>query len=172
MNYRQIADRVLGMLQKADGNDPSNGHLTMDNWEWPTGVALYGIYKTYQQSGDRSILDYLTGWYDDMLSRPEKPHRNVNTVAPVLTLLGDTELTIDAGTQYTEPGYTATDNCDGDIKHLVNVSGNVNIWSAGTYTITYTVECFKFGQDAPNGPIKRVRVFTVNEVEEDGRNGN
>jgi peptidoglycan/xylan/chitin deacetylase (PgdA/CDA1 family) len=60
-------------------------------------------------------------------------------VAPVLTLLGDTELTIDAGTQYTEPGYTATDNCDGDIKHLVNVVGNVNIWSAGTYTITYTV---------------------------------
>lgn len=59
--------------------------------------------------------------------------------APVLTLLGDMEITIDAGTQYTEPGYTATDNCDGDIKHLVNVSGNVNIWSAGTYTITYTV---------------------------------
>ena len=84
--YRQTADRVLGMLQRADGNDPSRGHLTMNNWEWPTGVALYGIYKTYQQSGDRAVLDYLTGWYDDMLSREEKPHRNVNTVAPVLTL--------------------------------------------------------------------------------------
>ena len=86
MNYRETADQVLGMLQRADGNDPSRGHLTMNNWEWPTGVALYGIYKTYQQSGDKSILDYLTSWYDDMLSRPEKPHRNVNTVAPVLTL--------------------------------------------------------------------------------------
>ena len=86
MDYQAIADRVLGMLQRADGNDPSRGHLTMNNWEWPTGVALYGIYKTYQQSGDGKILDYLAGWYDDMLSRPEKPHRNVNTVAPVLTL--------------------------------------------------------------------------------------
>ena len=85
-DYKAIADRVLGMLQRADGNDPSRGHLTMNNWEWPTGVALYGIYKTYQQSGDRSILDYLIGWYDDMLSREQKPHRNVNTVAPVLTL--------------------------------------------------------------------------------------
>ena len=84
--YKQTADRVLAMLQRADGNDPSRGHLTMNNWEWPTGVALYGIYKTYQQSGDQSILDYLTGWYDDMLSRETKPHRNVNTVAPVLTL--------------------------------------------------------------------------------------
>ena len=84
--YRQTADRVLAMLQRADGNDPSRGHLTMNNWEWPTGVALYGIYKTYQQSGDASILEYLKGWYGDMLSREQRPHRNVNTVAPVLTL--------------------------------------------------------------------------------------
>ena len=86
MEYKALADRVLGMLQRADGNDPSRGHLTMNNWEWPTGVALYGIYKTYQQSGDGAILDYLRSWYDDMLSRPEKPHRNVNTVAPALAL--------------------------------------------------------------------------------------
>lgn len=86
MDYHQTADRVLNMLKHADGNDPSRGHLTMNNWEWPTGVALYGIYKTYQQSGDRKILDYLISWYDDMLSREEKPHRNVNTVAPVLAL--------------------------------------------------------------------------------------
>lgn len=85
-NYKVIADKVLNMLQHADGNDPSSGHLTMNNWEWPTGVALYGIYKTYLQSGDKSILDYLTGWYDDMLCREQKPHRNVNTVAPLLTL--------------------------------------------------------------------------------------
>ena len=84
--YRETADRVLAMLKRADGNDPSRGHLTMNNWEWPTGVALYGIYKTYQQSGDRSILEYLVSWYDDMLSRAEKPHRNVNTVAPMLAL--------------------------------------------------------------------------------------
>ena len=87
MNYKEIMDRVLGMLQSADGNDPSDGHLTMDRWEWPTGVALYGIYKTWQQTGDGAILDYLAGWYDDQLSRPEPPHRNVNTVAPMLGLV-------------------------------------------------------------------------------------
>ena len=86
MDYQATAHKVLDMLKHADGNDPSRGHLTMNNWEWPTGVALYGIYKTYQQYGDKAILDYLIGWYDDMLSREEQPHRNVNTVAPVLTL--------------------------------------------------------------------------------------
>jgi len=87
MEYKEIMDRVLGMLKRADGNDPSEGHLTMDRWEWPTGVALYGIYKTWQQTGDRAILDYLSQWYDDQLSRPEPPHRNVNTVAPMLGLV-------------------------------------------------------------------------------------
>ncbi len=86
MDYKQIADRVLGMLQAADGNDNSRGHLTMNNWEWPTGVALYGIYKTYQQSGDLTILDFLGGWEHDIRHRETQPHRNVYTVAPVLTL--------------------------------------------------------------------------------------
>lgn len=85
MDYTELANRVLSMLKTEHGDDPSNGHLTMDNWEWPTGVALYGVYKTYQQSGDRAILDYLTAWYDRRLQM-EPPHRNVNTVAPVLAL--------------------------------------------------------------------------------------
>ncbi|MBQ9801970.1 MAG: hypothetical protein IJW51_02725 [Clostridia bacterium] len=41
----------------------------------------------------------------------------------------------------------------------------------GVYTITYTVDCLKFGENAPNGVIKRIRVFTVTAAEEDGRNG-
>lgn len=41
----------------------------------------------------------------------------------------------------------------------------------GVYTITYTVDALKFGERAPNGQIKRIRVFTVTAVEEDGRNG-
>ena len=81
MCHYEMAEKVLSVLRR-----PTDGPLTMNSWEWPTGVALYGIYKTYRQSGDKAILEYLTGWYDDMLSREEQPHRNVNTVAPVLTL--------------------------------------------------------------------------------------
>ena len=82
--------------------------------------------------------------------------------APVLTLVGDTEITIDAGTKYSEPGYTALDNCDGDITHLVNVSGNVNIWSAGTYTITYTVS------DAFGNTAMAIRTVIVKAVQNGG----
>ncbi len=86
MDYHEIAGRVLAMLQGADDSGPSRGHLTMDNWEWPTGVALYGIYKTWKQTGDKSVLSYLKAWYARMLAK-DAPHRNVNTVAPVLTLV-------------------------------------------------------------------------------------
>ena len=41
----------------------------------------------------------------------------------------------------------------------------------GVYTITYTVDCIKFGENAPNGIIKRIRVFSVDAVEDDGRGG-
>ena len=36
----------------------------------------------------------------------------------------------------------------------------------GVYTITYTVDCLKFGEKAPNGVIKRIRTFTVAAAEE------
>ena len=40
----------------------------------------------------------------------------------------------------------------------------------GVYTITYTVDAYKF-QKGPNGVIKRIRTFTVSDIEEDGRDG-
>ncbi len=85
MNYHALADRVLAVI-KNPGSDPNNATLNMNEWDWPTGVALYGIYKTWQQSGSKDALDYLKSWYGDMLSRTEKPHRNVNSVAPALAL--------------------------------------------------------------------------------------
>ena len=58
---------------------------------------------------------------------------------PTITLKGDASITIKAGNAYKEPGYTASDNIDGDITDKVEISGSVNIYHAGTYTLTYTV---------------------------------
>lgn len=58
---------------------------------------------------------------------------------PTITLKGDASITINAGDSYEEPGYTASDNIDGDITDKVEISGSVNIYHAGTYTLTYTV---------------------------------
>ncbi len=81
-----LSARVLDMLRRDHTDDPSAGHLTMDNWEWPTGVALYGIWKTYEQLGQPEVLQYLEAWYERRLAMPA-PHRNVNTVGPMLALI-------------------------------------------------------------------------------------
>ncbi len=74
---------------------------------------------------------------------------------PVLTLNGETQITVLAGTGYSDPGYTATDNCDGDITGKVVVAGGVDIYMPGTYTVTYTVA------DSYNNTVSAVRTVTV-----------
>jgi hypothetical protein len=59
-----------------------------------------------------------------------------DTVAPVLTLNGSSEVTLNIGDVYNEEGATATDGVDGDV--VVVVSGSVETSIAGVYTVTYT----------------------------------
>ena len=110
------------------------------------------IYTVSDSSGNKAEVRR-TIVYDD----PEPP---------VLTLSGDAEITINAGTKFVDPGYTAVDNCDGDINHLVTVSGSVNIWSAGTYTITYTVA------DSYGNSATATRKVNVKAVQTGGGGGN
>lgn len=61
-------------------------------------------------------------------------------VPPELKLKGDKTVTVTAGHKYVEPGYTATDNCDGDLTGKVAVTGNVDIYKPGYYTLIYSVK--------------------------------
>jgi unsaturated rhamnogalacturonyl hydrolase len=61
------------------------GIIDFEKWEWPQGVGLYGLFKYYQDSGDASYLEYLNSWYTRRLAEG-LPSRNVNTMAPMLTL--------------------------------------------------------------------------------------
>lgn len=67
--------------------------------------------------------------------------------APVLTLKGNSKITMTAGEKWKEPGYTAIDAVDGDLTDRVKTSGSVNNRTAGTYVLTYTV-ADQFGNTA------------------------
>lgn len=63
-----------------------------------------------------------------------------DTTLPVITLLGDAVMNLTVGDTFTEPGFTATDDVDGDITGNVVVGGDtVDTDTTGTYTITYNV---------------------------------
>ena len=63
----------------------------------------------------------------------------VDTILPVITLLGDNPVSIKVGSTYTDAGATASDNYDGDLTSSITTVNNVNLNTVGTYTVTYNV---------------------------------
>lgn len=63
----------------------SNSHMDFTNWEWPTGVGIYGLFKYYKISKKEKYLHYMFEWFDKHLEQGLPP-KNVNSVAPLLTL--------------------------------------------------------------------------------------
>ena len=60
-------------------------NIDIDQWEWPQGVGLFGMYLTYRNCRDSQILDWIIGWFEQNIKRGI-PERNINTTAPMLTL--------------------------------------------------------------------------------------
>lgn len=58
--------------------------------------------------------------------------------APVITLTNNSTVYLTSGETYNEPGYTAIDNCDGDITSKVTIEGTVGT-NIGTYHLIYKV---------------------------------
>ena len=58
---------------------------------------------------------------------------------PEITLTGDSIVTIEAGSTYTDAGATASDNYDGVITGSINPISNVDTSTVGSYTVTYYV---------------------------------
>ena len=58
---------------------------------------------------------------------------------PVIALNGDLAIEIPKGGQYTESGYSVTDNSDQEIAKKVRVTNCINTNRLGTYTVKYEV---------------------------------
>ncbi len=60
------------------------------------------------------------------------------TIAPTLTLVGDSNVTLCLGGLFTDPGANSADAYDEDISSEIESLGAVNVDSIGSYTIEYT----------------------------------
>lgn len=64
----------------------------------------------------------------------------VDKTPPDITLKGGNELNWTLGKEFTDPGYSAIDNVDGDVTGKVIVTGTVDPNTEGVYTLTYTAK--------------------------------
>lgn len=58
---------------------------------------------------------------------------------PVIQLQGDNRVYIELGSTYKEPGFTATDELDGDLTDEVTISGIIDYNQLGIYPLNYNV---------------------------------
>ena len=83
------------------------------------------IYTVTDTSGNTATAERIIV-YDD----PEPPE---------LVLLGAADMSLCQGYEFTDPGWTASDNCEGDMTAAVQVTGSVDTATPGTYTLHYSV---------------------------------
>lgn len=137
------------------GEYEEEGFLARDNYDGDLSdrvqITRYHnriIYSVSDSSGNRTEVERKIVYYDP--------------VYPELTLKGEREILLQPGQSYSEPGFRADDNLDGDLTHRVQVSGQVNSWQAGTYTITYSVSD-RFGNTTKTN--RTVKVNHINQPE-------
>lgn len=82
-NLTTIKDSSGDFLLDFDGLKVDDKSWTV--WNWPQGVGLYGIYRNYRQTKNPKALKVVTDWFDARMEEGAPP-KNVNTMAPLLTM--------------------------------------------------------------------------------------
>src|SRR5690606_20902654 len=81
------------------------------------------LYDVMDASGNRAVQRFRTV-------------EVVDTIAPVITLLGSNDITVECGVPFVDPGVTVTDACDESLPAIV--TGGVNPSIPGNYTLAYS----------------------------------
>lgn len=97
-------------------------------------VTIPGSYPIYYNVSDQA------GNAAQTVTRTLIVKAAPDTIAPVITLLGNNPLEIVTGNSYVEQGASASDNIDGDISGAITINASsVNTNAVGNYTVSYTV---------------------------------
>ncbi len=118
-------------------------------------ITFNELTDGYYDSCTITVTDESDNASDPLLISPF----TIDTVIPVITLLGEEPVNLYIGDSYTDAGATALDDIDGDITVNIVVVNPVNVNVVGTYIITYNVS------DAAGNPAQEVtRTVNVSEA--------
>ncbi len=95
-------------------------------------------YSTTLSEGDNP---YSVTAYDaaGIASDPDTITIRLDSIQPVITLIGDVQVTVDLHSTYIDAGATASDNYDGDLTSSIVTVDPVDTSVPGDYTVTYNV---------------------------------
>jgi len=93
---------------------------------------------TYQIKNNKIYLSVIDSSQNENILESEIKY--IDNEYPVLTLKGESEIYLDIGEQYNEPGIKAYDSCDGNITDSIVSESDLKIYEEGTYQIIYKVK--------------------------------
>lgn len=146
LNFHKIFDVDIVDTEKPsielNGNNPSlvcpnhlyneEGYTAFDNYDGDITDKVSVFIQT-----DRILYSVIDNSNNKFEIERELVYNDVEK--PSISLKGNNTITIYLGSKYNEPGYSAIDNCDGDITDKVKVSGNVDTTKIGNYVLKYEV---------------------------------
>ncbi|KAK2772106.1 hypothetical protein FQN53_004785 [Emmonsiellopsis sp. PD_33] len=74
------------LLPLPDGRIIDTKSWDTQSWEWTHGIGLYGIWKYYQLTADKSLLKLIEDWFAARFADGSTTTKNINTMAVFLTL--------------------------------------------------------------------------------------
>lgn len=132
--YRKINIKEIYKhdLAKNDYQDDCKGYSIAENskkgYNYSTYLKCKSIYTTPGYGSESTKKENKT-----------KTQTENDTIKPVISLIGDSPMTIGLNVKFKDPGATATDNVDGDLKKKIKVTGEVDTTKEGEYKLTYSV---------------------------------
>lgn len=133
-------------LNKIDGYYPKTGETYQEEGFTATDNYDGDITSKIKRTEDKNVITYTVSDSSGNKTSVQRTIEYNDGIAPTITLNGDSDITIKAGTRFEDPGCTAKDSHGNDISDSVSVSDNISTYRARTYTITYSVTD-KFGNE-------------------------
>ena len=109
------------------------GFTAMDNYDGDITDKVNRVEKN-------GVVTYTVSDSSGNETKAERTIVYKDVVPPVIKLKGTETMYIVVNEKFEEPGFTATDDCDGDITNAVVTEGKVDTSTIGTYKITYKVK--------------------------------
>ena len=86
-----------------------------------------------------------------------------DTIAPVVILNGESNISLVVGDSYIEYHATATDNEDNNLSQFITISGSVDTNTVGDYSLTYTVND---GAGNVGKAVRTIHVIDLADIKE------
>ena len=161
-----LGDNPVTVVQDTTYNDAGATALDIEDGDITASIVVTGSVDT--STLGTYVLTYNVQDAAGNFAAPVTRTVNVveeiilDTISPVITLLGNNPESVALGDTYTDAGATALDNIDGDITANIIIANPVDPSIVGVYTITYNVQD-SAGNDAAE-VTRTVDVFDPNDT--------